>query len=180
MAARLTVRRAALVGLMAAGAVVLWLSAAPNGRAASATQSQDLAVTVATTIGWGSAADCVQDMGTANFGSVPAGTTVQSAFFTGCVTSNVSYGVSAASNGLANAGNTASIGPSSLQLRTDVLPTGATAGECTPACDFAAPRSIFTGAPAGTGTFSYDYQLSTDNVSDDAYTGTVTFTATTA
>ena len=180
MTSKIHIRRLALAGLLGAGAVALWLAGAPNGRAASATQDQDLAVTVATTIGWGSAGDCVQDMGTASFGTVPSGTTVQSSWFTGCVTSNKSFGVSAASSGLSNAGGTASIEAGALQLRTQALPTGVTAGDCTPACSFAAPRTIFTDAPAGTAAFTYDYQLSIGEVPNDTYSGTVTFTATAA
>jgi hypothetical protein len=187
----MTIRRyeqvVALAGTAAAlivGALALWLSAAPSSGAASADQPQDTTVTVVDkTISWGTNGDCVQAMGTADFGSVLAGSFgLQSSVFNGCVTSNASgWGVSASSTTLDREGGGYSIPASLLQLTT--LPytgsaSGATAGCVGSACPLDSVVTVLSGGAVGTGGFGYRYNLSVpDNAPAGIYNGTVTFTA---
>jgi hypothetical protein len=187
MSIKRTARLAALAGAAAAliaGALALWLSAAPPSGAASADQPQGATVTVADkTISWGSAADCVQDMGTADFGSALAGSLgLQSSPFNGCVTSNASgWGVSASATGLARDDGAYTIPPGLLQLSTSSFTgsaSGATGGCEFSSCPLNSVVTVLSGAAAGTGGFGYRYALSVpDNAPAGVYNGTVTFTA---
>src|SRR5687768_13505228 len=117
-----------------AGALALWLSAAPPSGAATADQPQGTTVTVTdNTISWGSAEGCVQSMGTADFGSALPGAFPQSTLFTGCVTSNASpWGVSASGTDLTLGGGGFSIPGGNLSVRTPIAPTGSATGASAP------------------------------------------------
>jgi hypothetical protein len=183
-------RVAALAGAAAAliaGALALWLSAAASSGAASADQVQGTTVEVVDkTISWGSAGDCVQSMGAADFGSVLAGGFGGSTPFNGCVTSNTTpWSVSAIATDLALSGGGSSIPSGNLALRTPagLPPTGSAAGagvhcDSFVACPLDTPRTVLSGGSAGTGGFGYDYLLSVPvNAPAGVYNGTVTFTA---
>ena len=180
-----------------AGALALWLSAAAPSGAASAQQHQGTAVTVADrTISWGSAADCVQSMGTADFGSALPGATAQSAAFKGCVTSNSDgWSVSASATDLGadldgdgtigENGGEGIISKENLFIRTNGT-SGSAAGFPTPCqpelipegCSLASDATLLSGASAGTGGVNYDYELAVPaTAAAGVYGGTVTYTA---
>jgi hypothetical protein len=174
-----------------AGALALWLSAAAPSGAVSADQQQGTAVTVAQkTISWGSAASCVQNMGTADFGSLLPGATGQSAAFNGCVTSNsAGWGVSVSATDLVGpevGGVATAIPKGNLRIRTHTASGGATGAALACAVDGIPPEgcslgtalTLFSGTAAGTGGFAYDYELAVPaSAAGGAYSGTVTFTA---
>jgi hypothetical protein len=187
-----TAARLLLLPLLFAGAVVLWLMTGASGHAATATQTQALQATVTgKTIAWGSdptGGGCIQDMGTADFGSVIPGATTQSSTFTGCVTSNASnWSVTAAGTAAMVGGVDPSTGtPSTIPnsaVAINVTSTAGTGGssQCTASlCSLDLANSVLSGATStGTSGFSYNYAL---NVPTGQPTGTytggqVTFTA---
>jgi hypothetical protein len=188
MSFRYMERRLGLRGAAAAlfaGAVALWLSAAAPSGAASAVQQQGTAVTVSqNAISWGSAHGCVQNMGTADFGSVLPGAAAQSASFVGCVTSNEGafWGVSASATDLVGPAGTVPIPKANLRIGTiGVVPGPVGAMPCPESalgCSLAAPVTLFTGASVGTTVFGYRYALAVPaSAAGGAYSGTVTFTA---
>jgi hypothetical protein len=186
-------RAVAIVGAAAAllaGALALWLSAAAPSGAASAGQQQGTAVTVAEkTISWGSTANCVQSMGTADFGSVLPGAVAQSAAFNGCVTSNsAGWGVSVSATDFVGpevGGLPVTIPKENLVIRTLGASGSATGGmlACAPdgfppeGCSLATAATLLGGGVVGTGGISYDYELAVPASAAGAYSGTVTFTA---
>jgi hypothetical protein len=186
MTVRSYARVVALAGATAAliaGALALWLSAAAPSDAASADQVQDTAVTVVDrTISWGTAEDCVQDVGTADFGSVLPNVNLLSSVFNGCVTSNTSgWSVTASGTDLVPADASYSIPPPFV--RTFAF-TGSATGASAPcdstggACNLADAQTILSGGAAGTGGIPYQYSLLVpDNAPAGVYNGTVTFTA---
>jgi hypothetical protein len=187
MTIRSNTRVLALAGAAAAlvaAALALWLSAAGPSHAGSADQVQGTAVTVADrTVTWGSADDCVQNMDTADFGSMLAGSSAQLFGFKGCVTSNASgWGVSASATDLTRPGEFQSIPAGNLALRTSELSGSAagTAAQCATFndCSLGASQTLLSGGSAGSGGFIYDYYLLVpSNTPAGNYTGTVTFTA---
>ena len=180
-------RLVAAVAVLIGAALALWLSAAMPSGAASAPQPQGTAVSVAQkTISWGTAASCIQDMGTADFGSVLPGAVAQSSAFSGCVTSSASgWTVTASATDLTPDDAAAAPIPSAaLGIRTT-----ATSGSAPPlvglpcsgaavTCTLDSTRTLLTGGTAGTGGFMYDYSLAVPTAASAAnYAGTVTFTA---
>ena len=181
-------RRMAVLPLGAAAllaaAAVLWLSAAAPSGAASADQVQGTAVTVpGNTIGWGSAGNCVQSMGTADFGSVLPGATAQSAAFNGCVTSSsAGWSMTARATDLTGPG-AAVVPKGNLRIKTAAV-AGALATSClgsalpTSGCNLDVERTLVSGGPVGTSSLGYDYALTVGSTTPAAaYSGTVTFTA---
>jgi hypothetical protein len=81
--------RAVVGAALMGGALLLWLSVGAPTYAGTAQVNHEGTVVVADrTVEWGSQGDCIQDMSPADFGTQLPNTTVQSAMFKGCVTSN--------------------------------------------------------------------------------------------
>jgi hypothetical protein len=189
MTVRSYARVVALAGATAvliAGALALWLGAAPPSDAASADQVQGTTVTVVDeTISWGSAGDCVQSMSPADFGSVLPGAVPQSSTFNGCVTSNASgWGVSVSATDLSLAAGGFAIPKGNLAIGVNEPRTGTANGASSPCaaatsgCLLDTAKTLFTDAAAGTGGFGYFYALTVPlTATAGAYNGTVTFTA---
>lgn len=177
--ARVAALLAATTALIA-GALALWLSAAPPSGAASAEQVQGTTVSVIDrTISWGSAGDCVQSMDTADFGSVLPGTNLSSVGHRGCVTSSSSgWAVTAEAADLTDGANT--IAKDSLAVFTSILTGSAPSGSapCEALCPLGTPQTVLSGAEAGVGGFEYGLHLAVPGTTPaGAYTGAVTFTA---
>ncbi|MBA2451471.1 MAG: hypothetical protein H0V51_25930, partial [Chloroflexi bacterium] len=114
------------VGLLFA-ALGLWLTAGPSGHAASANQTQGLAAAVASTISWGSAGGCTQTIAPYDFGVLSAGSSAESSSFTGCVTSNAKWNVSASmTTPASNAAESATLSGADFVGRVTTVPAGGT------------------------------------------------------
>ncbi len=175
--------RLLLVGVLLAGAMMLWLSASGAGHAATADQTQGMMATVVPTISWGSAGSCTQNMAAADFGSVTPGVNkTTSAIFTGCVSSSSPYGVSVVgTTPMTSGANTISFANVDIyQQFTSWSP--ATGSQCTTvgACPLGTSQALFTAAPAATGR-AVSYNFGTKPPATQAagtYSGgVVTFTA---
>jgi hypothetical protein len=197
---------AALVGAVAAliaGALVLWLSVAPAGHAASADQFQETTVTVqGKAISWDDNAACANYRGDwfapsqpAGFGtSPPAGGTVESSPFLACVLSNATWNVDAVATPLTTSDASASIPADHLRLYAGAIeepnfspfadPSPAPiAAEChvlSSGCNLGAIQRIVAGAQPSpqTSGFYYSYKLDVPgSAPSGTYNGLVTFTA---
>jgi len=174
--------RLGLAAVLLTGALALWFSASGPGHAATADQTQSMGATVLTTLSWGSAGSCTQNMSAVDFGQVTPGVhkTSGAGSFRGCVTSSAPFNVSA-------------VGTTPMTSGTNTIPfTGVyiyqqfsswtTASTCTniESCPLDTSRSILTAAPAATGTpISYTYGVKPPSTQPPGtYTGgVVTFTA---
>ena len=189
MSTTLVIRRSAVrfgvaVALLA-GALLLWLSGGSSGRAETATQAQGISAGVATTISWGSAGGCTQNMPTAAFGTLAAGASNTLTGFTGCVTSNKSWSVATRmSTPLTSSDDGSTITGSALRIANTAVPAGATnqcptAAPCTLSASPTTDTTILTGAPRTARQFDYALTLSVPaTATGGTYTnGTLTFTA---
>ena len=175
--------RLLLVGMLLAGAVVLWLSASGAGHAATADQTQGMTATVVPTISWGTAGSCTQSMATADFGTVTPGVLkTTAATFTGCVTSSSPYGVSVVgTTPMTSGANTIPFANVDIyQQLTSWTPS--TGSRCTTvgACPLNVSQSLFTGAPAASGravSYTFGTTLPTTQAAGTYAGGVVTFTA---
>lgn len=171
------------VGLVVA-AIMLWLSAPQPGIAATANQTQGLALAVPSTISWGSAGLCTQNMPAYDFGSVGAGATATSSVFTGCVTSNATWAVAASMTAAPSNGSTTIPANSFVgQVVTSPLTSTVGCSAVNTTCQLGTSRTLFSGAPATTlnlnNQFTYQYALTVPAGQDSgSYTGgVVTFVA---
>lgn len=176
------VLRLALVATLLAGALALWLSASGAGHAATADQTQSMQATVLTTLSWGSAGSCTQNMAALDFGPVTPGVQKSSGAgtFTGCVTSSLPFSVSAVGTTPMTSGAN-SIAFSGLYIYQQFSSwTTASACTVTESCPLDTSRSILTNAPAATGkAINYTYGVKPPPTqAPGTYTGgVVTFTA---
>jgi len=174
--------RLALVAGLLAGAFALWLSASGAGHAATADQTQSMGATVLTTLSWGTAGTCTQNMAALDFGAVTPGVHKSSGAgtFRGCVTSSAPFNVSAiGTTPMTSGANTISFSGVYIYQQFSSW-TNASACTVTESCPLNTARSILTAAPAATGTpFSYTYGVKPPSTQPPGtYTGgVVTFTA---
>jgi hypothetical protein len=174
------------VGLaLVAAAVVLWLSAGAPSRADTASQPQGVTAAVATTISWGSAGTCTQNMPTAAFGTLAAGASNTLTGFRGCVTSNKRWSVATRmSTPLTSTDDRSTITGSAIKLANTAVPAGAT-NSCTTVAPCAlsdtptTDTTILTGAARTARQFDYSLTLDVPSTATGGtYTeGTLTFTA---
>lgn len=176
----------AVVAVLAAAAVALWLSAVSAGGAATATTTQGTTAQATKTISWETAAaGCTSDDAVA-FGEMAPGASADSSTFTGCIRSNAAWSV-AAEGTAAMTNGTETIPNSNLRIRVTSTPAGAGNGTVCDtfddSCTLEQSRTLFTGANASPGnstrSFSYAYRLSMpEGQPAGSYTGgQVTFTA---
>ncbi|MEX0972082.1 MAG: hypothetical protein WDZ46_02340 [Solirubrobacterales bacterium] len=144
-------------------ALALWLSASQSTRAATAEQTQGVSATVASTISWGSAGECTQDMSAFDFGTLSAGGSSESTTFTGCVTSNAAWNVaSSMTTAPNNSAEEVDLAASNFAATVTESPAGSTTScgaEAEPVCSLDQSRSLVSAAPAETNSFSYRYTL---------------------
>lgn len=174
--------RLLLVGTFLAGALMLWLSASGAGHASTANQTQGMTATVVPAISWGSAGSCIQNMATADFGSVTPGVNKTSAIFTGCVSSSSPYGVSVVgTTPMTSGANTIPFANVDIyQQSTNWDPSSDSQCTTVGACPLSVSQSLFTGAPAATGravSYSFGTKPPASQAAGTYAGGVVTFTA---
>jgi hypothetical protein len=183
--ARMRVARPALAAMLLTFAAIAWLSTGSASLADSATQPQGASAAVATTIAWGSAGGCTQNMPTAAFGTLAAGASNTLTGFVGCVTSNAKWNVATRmSTPLTSTDDGSTINGSAIKLANTAVPSGATnscttAAPCTLSATPTTDTTILTGAPKSARQFEYSLTLTVPaTATGGSYTnGTLTFTA---
>lgn len=177
--------RFAVAAALLAAAGVLWLSTGATGRAETATQPQGLSATVASTISWGSAGDCAQNMPTAAFGTLAAGASNTLTGFTGCVTSNKTWSVATRMSApLTSTDDGSKIAGNAIKLANSSVPPGSSnkctaVAPCTLSASPTTDTTILSGAPRAQREFDYALTLTVPaTATGGTYTdGTLTFTA---
>jgi hypothetical protein len=177
--------RPLLAAALLACAIVVWLAGGSAGFADTATQPQGASAGVTTTISWGTAGDCTQNMPTAAFGTLAAGASNTLTGFVGCVTSNKTWNVATRmSTPLTSADDGSTINGSAIKIANTAVPSGATnscktAAPCTLSASPATDTTILTGAPRTARQFEYSLTLTVPpTATGGTYTnGTLTFTA---
>jgi hypothetical protein len=184
----------ALAGALLIAAVGLWLSGGGVSHAATATNTQSVSVTVNNAISWGTSGACVQSMGAAAFGSLSPGSSATApgvGVFTGCVTSNATWGVTGTMTTAPTSGaNT--LGAANFRAEVATVPLLADAAACPVGNSLAsctldnsgvtlvsnAPTTPLVGTLLNNG-FTFDYKVSVpNNQPSGAYTGgLITLTA---
>lgn len=178
------VSRTAMAALLAA-AVAVWLSGGTAGRAATAAQPQGVSAAAVDTISWGSGGGCTQNMGTAAFGTIPAGESNTLTGFTGCVTSNRRWSVAVRmSTPLTSTDDDSTIDGSAIKIANAALPGGATdncpsSSPCTLSADPSTDVALLSNARRPEHRFDYSLTLTMPSTATGgAYTdGELTFTA---
>jgi hypothetical protein len=178
-------RRFGVGSVLVAAAVVLWLSVGTPSQAETASVPQGVTAAVATTISWGSAGTCTQNMPTAAFGTLAAGASNTLTGFRGCVTSNKKWSVATRmSTPLTSADDGSTITGSAMKIATTAVPTGATnscttAVPCTLSGTPTTDTTILTGAARTASQFDYSLTLNVPSTATGGtYTdGALTFTA---
>jgi hypothetical protein len=186
MEARMPTLRTAIAGAFIVTALGLWLSASQSSQAATDEQTQGVSATVASTISWGSAGECTQDMGAFDFGTLSAGASSDSTTFTGCVTSNAAWNVdSSMTTAPNNSAEEVDLAASNFSATVTGSPVGSTTScdeEAVEACSLDQSRNLVSSAPSDTNSFSYNYTLDVPvSASGGTYDGgVVTFVASNA
>ncbi len=178
--------------LIAAGG--LWLSQVNPSSAATATNTQSVSATITNSISWGTAATCIQSTGAAAFGSLSPGASASApgglAVYTGCITSNSKWGVTATMTTAPTAGSEP-IAAKNFRAEVATGPVGGTVGcptgNSASTCTLNnASVPLVSEAPATpligtilTNGFTYAYKLNVpENQPAGSYTGgVITLTA---
>jgi hypothetical protein len=187
--------RPAIFAALLASAAGLWLSGSSITNAASSDATQSVSATVTSAIQWGSTGACTQSMGAAAFGSLAPGSSATApgaGVFTGCVSSNATWGVTGTMTTAPTNASSTTLAASNFRAEVATVPTLAS----TPACPVGNSSSACTldnsavplvaAAPATppigtllTNGFTFDYKLSVpSNQEAGTYTGgLITLTA---
>jgi hypothetical protein len=167
--------RPALAAALLLAALALWLSGARSGEAATQSQTQGVSAAVAQTISWGSAGPCTQDISAYDFGTLSAGAAAESTLFTGCVSSNASWSVTASmTSAPSNAAEAATLPGSAFVGRVTSVPSGGSTGcsATNTTCTLDQSRTLVSGANRSARSFSYKYNLSVPaDSAGGSYTG---------